>query len=87
MAVGTPAAWSGLLTRFLGPFALKAGVGLAQRLYPESVRFIDEHFGPKLLAQHRLMGRQILALAEERSAEVQALRALVERLGPVTEGS
>ncbi len=78
--LGKTAAWAGLLTSFLGPLTFKAGTALATRLAPEAVHFIDVHFGPKLRAQHVLMGRHIIELAIAREVDVPALRALCKRL-------
>lgn len=75
--VGKPASWAGVLTRFVGPFTLKAGVALARRLAPEVVRFVEHHFGPKLRGQHLAMGEAILAMAAERAMPMPALERLL----------
>lgn len=79
-SLGKRASWANILARFVGPFTLKAGVRLAKRLYPESVRFVDEHFGPKLHAQHVAMGQAISDLAKEKGEETPALDSMLERL-------
>jgi ketopantoate reductase len=69
-----------LLTKFVGPFTLKAGVSLAKRLYPESVSFVEHHFGAKLHAQHRATGEALLELAAKHHVATPALTELVARL-------
>jgi len=76
---GKAAPWAHLLTRFVGPY-LKPGVALGRRLFPEVMRFVDAHFGPKLHAQHLAMGEAILRLGEERGHAMPALRLLLERV-------
>jgi 2-dehydropantoate 2-reductase len=75
--VGRPAPWSSLLTKFVGPFTIKPGIALARKLAPEAVRFVEQHFGPKLHAQHVAMGEAILALGRGRGQEMPALRRLM----------
>jgi 2-dehydropantoate 2-reductase len=79
-SVGKPASWTGLLTRFIGPFTLKAGVALARRIAPEAVHFVEEHFGPKLHGQHLAMGEAIRVLADEHGVAMPALDRLLERV-------
>lgn len=69
--------WSGILTKFIGPFTLKPGVALARRLAPEAVHFIELHFGPKLHAQHVAMGEAILALGRARGQATPELGLLM----------
>lgn len=78
--VGKIAAFANLLFRFAGPYTIKPGVGLARRLFPESVRFVEAHFGNKLHAQHLAMGQAIVTLAASRGVEVPALTELCARL-------
>jgi 2-dehydropantoate 2-reductase len=75
--VGRPAAWAGILTKFVGPFTIKPGIALARKLSPEAVRFIEQHFGPKLHAQHLAMGEAILALGRDRGQTMPALGRLM----------
>jgi len=79
-SIGKRASWANILTRFVGPFTLKAGVRLAKRSYPESVQFVDRHFGPKLHGQHIAMGQAISTLAKERGLETPALENMLRRL-------
>jgi hypothetical protein len=78
--LGKLAPWASVLNRFVGPFTLKAGVGLARRLYPASVQFVDAHVGLKLHDQHVAMGKAIVELSRERGIETPALDRLVRRL-------
>lgn len=78
--VGKPATWSNVLLRFVGPFTLKPSIGLAKRLVPEVVRFVEFHFGPKLHEQHLSMGATILELGKEHGVEMPALGRLMEQL-------
>src|SRR5262249_20309316 len=58
--LGKVAPWARLLTSFVRPFTLKPSVVLMRSLFPDSVRFVDAHFGAKLHAQHLAMGHAIL---------------------------
>jgi Ketopantoate reductase PanE/ApbA len=75
--LGKVAPWAHLLTKFVGPFTLKPGVALGRRLFPESVRFVEHHFGAKLHAQHLAMGATILAMAREQVVSLPALERLM----------
>jgi predicted dinucleotide-binding enzyme len=78
--LGKVASWAHLLTRFVGPYTLKPAVVLAQRLAPETLRFAEEHFGPKLHAQHLSMGAAILDLGRGVGLPMPALEQLMETL-------
>lgn len=78
--LGKSASWAHLLTRFIGPFTLKPGVALGRRLFPEVMRFVDTHFGPKLHEQHMAMGAAILELGREQGLPMPALEELMARL-------
>jgi ketopantoate reductase len=78
--LGKAAPWANLLTRFIGPYTLKPGVALGRRLFPEVIRFVDAHFGPKLHEQHVAMGAAILELGREHGQAMPALTQLMERL-------
>jgi 2-dehydropantoate 2-reductase len=75
--LGKMASWSSLLMKFVGPFTLKPGVALARRLFPETVHFVERHFGPKLHDQHLAMGDAILQLGKDRGVEMPALARLM----------
>ena len=76
--LGKVAPWSHLLTRFVGPYTLKPGVALARRIAPETVRFVERHFGGKLHAQHLAMGETIRELGREHGVETPSLDKLLE---------
>ncbi len=75
--VGRPAPWASILTKFVGPFTIKPGIALARKLAPEAVHFVEQHFGPKLHAQHVAMGEAILAIARDRGQPMPALAKLM----------
>ena len=85
--IGKVASWAHLLTRFVGPFTLKPGVAMARSLAPETVRFVDTHFGPKLHAQHLAMGETILALGKDQGLPMPALGKLMDALRARPSGS
>jgi 2-dehydropantoate 2-reductase len=78
--VGRAAAWSHFLMKFVGPFTLKPGIALARRLFPESVRYVESHFGPKLHEQHIAMGEGILELGRANNIPMPALERLLSIL-------
>jgi 2-dehydropantoate 2-reductase len=78
--IGKAAPWAHMLTRFITPYTLKPGVALGRRLFPEVMRFVDAHFGPKLHAQHMAMGAAILELGAEHGQPMPALEELMARL-------
>jgi 2-dehydropantoate 2-reductase len=80
--VGQVAAWASALHHTFAPRWLGAGVALAGALFPEQLRFVDAHFGPKLLAQHLAMGESVRALAADHGVAAPALSELVARLQP-----
>jgi 2-dehydropantoate 2-reductase len=57
---------------------LKPGVALARRVAPETVRFVERHFGHKLHAQHIAMGETIRALGRDNGIDTPALDHLLE---------
>ncbi|MDB4996689.1 MAG: oxidoreductase, partial [Myxococcaceae bacterium] len=50
--VGKAAGWSDIFMKFLSPFTLRVGIGLAKRRSPEAVLYVEEHFGRKLHVQN-----------------------------------
>jgi 2-dehydropantoate 2-reductase len=78
--VGKSAAWGIFLMRFVGPFTLKPAVALARGLFPESVRFVESHFGPKLHEQHLAMGESIVELGRANTIEMPSLERLLSML-------
>lgn len=78
--IGKVAPWAQLLTRFVGPYTIKPGVSLARRVAPETVRFVERHFGRKLHAQHLAMGTTIRELGRERGLDMPHLDRLLAKL-------
>lgn len=64
------------------PPLLRVGCFLAPRFMPSLVRFLEHHFGPKLLAQHRLFTAQIAELGRAEGCptpHLERLLALADR--------
>lgn len=78
--VGRVASWAQVLARFIGPFTLKPGVSLARVIAPESVKFVEAHFGPKLGEQHQVVGAAILELGRERGIAMNEFQKLLARM-------
>ncbi len=79
-ALGKPAPWAPLLTKFVGPLTLKIGVSLAERRAPEAVRYVEEHFGRKLHAQNVAMSEAMVRLASDKRVPHDALARLHARI-------
>lgn len=77
--VGTTPAWAGLLARFVGPTAIRVGIGLARRTFPESVTFVERHFGSKTHAQNVLLAREGVELGRSHGLPMSALSRLADR--------
>ncbi|MBK9260894.1 MAG: oxidoreductase [Polyangiaceae bacterium] len=75
--IGKVAPWAQLLTRFIGPYTIKPGVALARRVAPETVRFVERHFGRKLHAQHLAMGDTIREIGREHGIDMPHLDHLL----------
>ena len=75
--LGRVASWAQVLARFIGPFTLKPGIALARRIAPESVKFVEVHFGPKLGEQHAVVGEAILDMGRERGMPMTELQKLL----------
>lgn len=75
--VGRVASWAQVLARFIGPFTLKPGVALARRIAPESVKFVEAHFGPKLGEQHAVVGAAIVEMGREQGVPMGELEKLL----------
>jgi hypothetical protein len=74
--VGDLAGFSGLLLSFAGPFTVRAGIKLARSRSPESITFLDKHFGTKLVDQNRVLFEEITRLGAERGVSMDSLRKL-----------
>lgn len=75
--IGKVAPWANVLSRFVGPYTIKPGVALARKLAPETVRFVERHFGPKLHDQHLALGETILTIGREHGTEMPELDHLM----------
>ena len=78
--IGKVAPWTQLLTRFVGPYTLKPGITLARRVAPETVRFVEKHFGRKLHAQNLAMGETIRELGRQHVIDMPQLDHLLHIL-------
>lgn len=79
MGVGELPRWAGLLTRFVGPRALRVGVSIAQRSFPESVLFVERHFGSKTRDQNVLIAREVIAIGVRHGMEMPLTAELTRR--------
>ncbi|HRI63212.1 MAG TPA: 2-dehydropantoate 2-reductase N-terminal domain-containing protein [Polyangium sp.] len=78
--IGKVAPWTQLLTRFVGPYTIKPGVAMARRMVPETVRFVEKHFGRKLHAQNLAMGETIRDIGREHGLDMPQLDQLLRIL-------
>lgn len=78
--IGKTEAWAHILLKFVGPHALKMGIGLARMRSAEAVHYVEEHFGHKLHAQNVAMGEAMIELAREKGTPHAALDALVAQM-------
>lgn len=78
--LGRVASWAGMLTRFVGPYTIKPGISLGRKLFPETLRFVEAHFGPKLHDQHVAMGDAILELGREHGVPMPKFEELIQKL-------
>jgi hypothetical protein len=78
--LGHPPGWVSLLTKFVGPRMLKLGLGLAERVSPESVDYADAQFARARLGTARWLGAELIRVAEARGFDAGAMRTLHARL-------
>jgi hypothetical protein len=62
------------------PLAMRGVVAALTRFSPEGLFYVDEHFGRKLLAQHRVMAHAMVALAVAKDVGHAAIAELATRL-------
>lgn len=62
------------------PLAMRGVVAALERFSPEGLFYVDEHFGRKLLAQHRAMAHAMVALALVKDVGHAAIAELATRL-------
>lgn len=88
MRIGEVALGARVLLRFAGPRALRFGMAIARRRFPEAMLYVETHFGrrggagpgAKLHAQNVQMAAEMCALAAELETPHRALDQLRERL-------
>ncbi len=78
--VGRPAPGASPLLALARPWQLRALTSLAPAAGGEVAEFWREHFGHKLVAQHRAMAHQVLALARRLGVLLPNFAALTSRL-------
>ena len=78
--LGEPEIWGPLTPAITAPWALRGWLRILAQLSPEALFYADEHFGRKLKAQHRVMIREMVALASARGLPHDAFDELARRL-------
>lgn len=78
--IGRPELWASLAPAIAAPWALRESLRLLERLSPEGLFYAEEHFGRKLREQHRVMIRDMIELAREKSLPHEAFDELARRL-------
>lgn len=79
-SLGRPEAGAMVGPLLATPLAMRAVVAALRRLSPEALFYVDEHFGRKLRAQHRVMAREMAALARTKHVPHDAIDALAAKL-------
>jgi len=83
--IGRPEAGAMLGPLFATPLAMRVLVATLKRFSPEGLFYMDEHFGRKLKAQHRMMAHEIAALARAKQASHAAVDELALLLDSAAE--
>ncbi len=78
--LGAPEPWAVMAPSFAAPWAMRLWIRAFYKLSPEGISYFEEHFGRKLVEQHRVMAREIIALAEEKRLPHEGWDALALRL-------
>lgn len=84
--VGDVPAWAHFLTRFVGPRTIRMGVALGQRASPESVRFVEQHFGSKTHEQNVVLAREVISIGGQFGVDMEAMRRLTDACAQRTQG-
>lgn len=79
-SIGRPEAGAMLGPLLARPLVMRTVVAAVRRLSPEALFYVDEHFGRKLRAQHRLMAREMAELARARQVPHAAIDELAAKL-------
>jgi hypothetical protein len=82
-AVGKAEPWASTLLRFVGPTALRLGLGMARSRAPEAVAYAEQHFGRKLHAQNVAMAERMVELARDEGLPAEKMSELLTRLRAV----
>lgn len=77
--IGPIDAAAGLVLGAVTPATLRGAFTLLTRVFPQATRFVDDHFGDKLGAQHRHLGAEILELGKKHSVPLPSLERLLAR--------
>jgi len=67
------------MTRFAGTRSFRALVAVARRFAPGALTYLEQHFGHKLEAQHRVIAAEIAELARELGVPMPAFGELTAR--------
>lgn len=79
-SIGRPETGALLGPLLAKPFVMRAAAFAVRRLSPEALFYVDEHFGRKLRAQHRVMAREMAELARAKHVPHAAIDELAARL-------
>jgi ketopantoate reductase len=85
--IGELAGFAGLLLSFAGPFTIRAGIKLVRGRAPESLVFLEKHFGGKLVGQNVAMFEAIKELARQRGMPIHSLERLAGKAEVATTAS
>ena len=80
--IGELAPFAGILLSFATPFTARAGIALARARAPESITFIERHFGQKLAEQDVALMNDVRELARVHRQPIDALERLYAQLKP-----
>lgn len=78
--LGRAEAWSAFAPVLATPWAFRAFAATLARLSPEGLGYADEHFGRKLIAQHRSMAAEMVVLCRERGLPAEAIGEVAAKL-------
>ena len=82
--LGRPEGGALLAPLLATPLAMRAAASTLKRFSPEALFYVDEHFGRKLRAQHRVMARAMAQLARAKHTGHRGLDELATRLDEAT---
>lgn len=79
--VGDLPSWASLFLSFASQFTVRAGIKLGRAKSPESISFLEKHYGSKLSTQNQVMLDDLRTLAREQGVRIEAIEALSRRAG------